>query len=144
LGSGVGRLGYGSDEAVAALGDGLDVDGRVGDVAQGVAEFHHGGVEAVVKVDERVGGPEDPTEVFAADELAGVLEEIGKHPEGLLADTDRNAVAPQFEIARVDFKDAETPDLRGILLDCQRRSPRPRCPWAESSTRVPLSGSEIF
>jgi hypothetical protein len=111
-------LGYGSDEAVAALGDGLDVNGRVGDVAQGVAQFHHGGVEAVVEVDEGIGGPEDATEVFAADELAGMLEEIDKHPEGLLADTDGNAVAPQLEIASVDLKDTETPDLRGISLNC--------------------------
>jgi hypothetical protein len=121
-------LGYRSDEAVAALGDGLDVNGRVGDVAQGVAQFHHRGVKAVVEVDEGIGGPEYPAEIFAADEFAAVLEEIDKHPERLLADTDGNAVAPQLEIASINFKDTETPDLRGILLDCQRRSPRPRVP----------------
>ena len=61
----------------------------------------------MVEVDECVGGPEDTAEVFAADELAGMLEEIDKPPEGLLADSDGNAVAPQFEIARIDFKDTE-------------------------------------
>ena len=135
---------YGSDEAVAAFRDGFDVNRRVGNVAQGVAEFHHGRVETVVEVNEGVGGPEDTAEVFAADELAGMLEEIDKHPERLLADANGNAVAPQLGIASVDFKDAETPDLCGILLDCQRRSPQPRCPWAESSMRVLLSGNEIF
>jgi hypothetical protein len=77
----------------------------------------------VVEVHEGVGGPEDTAEVFAANELAGMLEEIDKHPEGLLADPDRNAVAAKFEIASVDLIDAETPNLCGILLDCQMRSP---------------------
>jgi hypothetical protein len=31
-----------------------------------------------------------------------------------------------------------------LLAHAQRRSPRPRCTWAESSMRVLLSGSEIF
>ena len=134
---------YGCDETVAALGDRFDVDGSIGEVAEGVAELHHRGVEAVVEIDEGVGGPENAAEVFAADELAGVLEKINKRTEGLLANPDRDAIAAQLGIAGIDLEDAEAPDLGGIFLDCQRRSPRPRCSWAESSMHVRRRDNEI-
>ena len=44
----------GGDEAVADAGDGFDVARGVGGVAEGVAKFLDGFVEAVVEVDEDV------------------------------------------------------------------------------------------
>ena len=45
------------NEAVAAAGQGFDVAGAGGGIAEGLANFVDGGVEAVVEVDEGVGGP---------------------------------------------------------------------------------------
>ena len=60
-----------------------------------------------------------------------MLEEIDKHPEGLLADTDGNAVAPQLEI-----------DARRLQ---RRQNARPGRYFAGLSeaitpTKVPLGG----
>ena len=47
-----------SDEAVASLGEGLDIAGAVGGVAEGFADLVDGGAEGVVEVDDRVTTPE--------------------------------------------------------------------------------------
>jgi hypothetical protein len=74
-------LGDGGDESVAAFWDCLYIEWRVGYVPQSIAEFHHRGVQAVVEVDECVGRPEEASEIFPGDEIAGMLEKVDKNPE---------------------------------------------------------------
>ena len=131
------------DKPVSAARKCFDVAGSLGGVAKCLAKAGNRVVDTVVEIDEGVGGPENAAEVFAADELAGVLEKINKRTEGLLANPDRDAIAAQLGIAGIDLEDAEAPDLGGIFLDCQRRSPRPRCSWAESSMHVRRRDNEI-
>ena len=49
---------HGSDEAIAAAGQGLDESGAAGGVAEGFADAVDGGVDAVLVVDKGAVGPE--------------------------------------------------------------------------------------
>ena len=73
----------GSDEAVATLGEGLNIAGAFGGVAEGFADLVDGGAEGVVEVDDGVAAPEAELEVVAGDDLSGALEERGENFEGL-------------------------------------------------------------
>jgi len=66
---------YGSDESVSAAGEGFDVAGSGGGISQGFADLVDGGVETVVEVDEGVGGPEFLLQLFAGDDLAGMVQQ---------------------------------------------------------------------
>jgi len=76
------------DEAVTAAGQSLDVLGIVGGVVQAFAQFVHGGVEAVIEVDEDVRRPKLGAEFLAGDELAGAMQEHGKDAEGLAGESE--------------------------------------------------------
>ena len=61
------ELGKGSDETVAAAWEGFDVDGGIGGIIEGFAEFIDGGVEAMVEINEGVAGPETGAKFFPGD-----------------------------------------------------------------------------
>jgi hypothetical protein len=86
----------GSDEAVAAAGEGFDEAGVGGGVLQGFADAVDGGVEAVVEVDEGVSRPELGGDFFAGEEAAGAFEQKQQELEGLGAEFDAEALAAQL------------------------------------------------
>lgn len=63
-------------EAIAFARQGLDVEGLLTGVAEGLAPLHHSGVERVVEIDECIGRPEPCSQIFPGDNLAGVLEQV--------------------------------------------------------------------
>jgi len=75
-------------EAVAAAGDGFDEAWVVSRVAESLANLVDGFIEAVIEVDERIGGPEAPLQFLPGDDLAAVLEEHGENLKGLLLEAN--------------------------------------------------------
>jgi hypothetical protein len=97
----------GSDETVAATGQGLDEAGIIGGVAEGFAELVDGGVEAVAEIDKGVLRPDALAELIAGDELAGVFEESGQNLKGLARKLDANPGFAQFTGGKVHGEGAE-------------------------------------
>lgn len=97
----------GSDEAVAAAGEGFDEAGVSCGVAEGFAEAVDGGVHAVVEVDIGVRGPEGAGDLVAGKELAGAFEQKAEKLEGLGMDADASALAAEFAGGGVGLEDAE-------------------------------------
>jgi hypothetical protein len=83
-----------SDEAVAALGERLNITGAVGGVAEGFADLVDGGAEGVVEVYDRVTTPETELKFVAGYYLAGMLEQRGQNLEGLSLQLDPKASLP--------------------------------------------------
>jgi hypothetical protein len=96
------------EEAVATARDGFDEARAFGGVAECVANFVDGLIEAVIEIDVGVGGPEIFLEVLAGDEFAGMLDEYGEDTEGLFLDSDAQAVFAEFAGAKIEFEDSET------------------------------------
>jgi hypothetical protein len=107
--------GYRSDEAVAPLRDGLDVEGLVCGVAQGIAQLHDCGIQAVIEINVSIGGPQTLAQLFASDDVAGAFQQEDEDAEGLFAQLDECATAAQLGVADIDFEDAEAPALRAAL-----------------------------
>ena len=103
------------DEAVAAAGQGFDVAGSGGGVSEGLADFVDGGVEAVVEVDEGVGGPELLLQLFAGDDFSGALEQQGEDLERLALQAELDSALAQFACAEVEFEDSEAGYPAAIL-----------------------------
>jgi len=64
----------------------------------------------VVEIHKGIGRPEDLAQGFAADQFTGVLDQVDKNAEGLLADFHLHPVAPQLRVGCVDLENAEAPD----------------------------------
>ena len=103
------------DEAVAAAGQGFDVAGAGGGISEGLADLVDGGVEAMVEVDEGVGGPEFLLQFFAGDDFSGALEQQGEHLEGLTLQAKLDSALAQFACAEVEFEDSEAGYPAAIL-----------------------------
>jgi hypothetical protein len=99
-----------SDEAVSAACQGFDEAGARSGIAQDFAYFVDGGVEAVVEVDEGVGGPEFLLKIFAGHDFSGAVEEHGKDLEGLSLEAKFDAAFAEFAGVQVEFEDAEADD----------------------------------
>ena len=114
MGSGCGRRASaeadafdGSDEAIAAAGEGFDEARVAGGVAEGFADAIDGGVDAVFVVDEGAIGPELAGDLFAGEELAGPFEEQKQDLEGLRVELDADALAAKLAGGGVGFECAE-------------------------------------
>jgi hypothetical protein len=77
-----------SDKAISIPWQRLDEAGVLDVVAQGLAQFIHGSVNAVFKVYERIGGPEFLLDLFARHDFARPLKERGENLEGPLLQLD--------------------------------------------------------
>jgi hypothetical protein len=102
-----GDVAYGSDEAVAAAGEGFDEARIVSRVSEGFADLVDGGAEGVVEVDDGVFAPEALLEFFAGDDLSGAFEEGGEDFEGLGLELDAEAGFPDFAGLEIDLVEAE-------------------------------------
>jgi len=65
---------YGSDEAISTAGQRFDVARAGRGISQGFAHFVDGRVQAVIEVDERIGGPEFLLQLFAGDDFSGTFQ----------------------------------------------------------------------
>jgi hypothetical protein len=62
-------------------------------IPQRLAKLFHGGVDAVFKVNEGIGGPELLLELFPRHYFAGPLEEHSENLEGPLLELDLLAIS---------------------------------------------------
>ena len=77
----------------------------------------------MVEVDEGLRRPQNPSQFFAGDDLAGVFQEINQDEEALLAQLDGGAVAAQLHPQGVQFIDTETPSIVRARGRRQNRTP---------------------
>ena len=119
------------DEPVATARHRLDKAGRVGRVAQRVAQSLHGGVQPVLEVDEGVVGPQALAELVASHELARPLEQHREQLQWLLLKAETCARLSQLARAQIELEDAKFDQPMAGL---------PRC---RSSTR-PVSGATVY
>lgn len=91
-------------ETVAAAREGFDETGVVGRIAQGLAQLVDGLVQAVIEIDERVGGPEPITQFFASDDLAGIFKQHCQNLYRLLLNLDLDAFFTKFSRAQIQLK----------------------------------------
>ena len=103
------------DETIAAARHRLDIARRIGGVAQRVAQPLHDCVQAVLEVDEGVGGPEPLPQLVAGHQLAGPLDQGQQHVQRLRGETVTAQMVVQ--LAR-DWVEQE-------LADTDRRVRRP-------------------
>ena len=113
------------DEPVAPPRHRLDKAGRVGRVAQRVAQPFHRGVQSVFEVDEGIIGPEALAEFFARDKLARLFEQHREQLQRLLLKAETCARLSQLARAQIEFEDAK-PD-----------EPMCRCRGFEHGNRQP-------
>ena len=103
------------DETVSAAGEGFDVARAGSRVSESFAHLVDGGVQAVVEVDERVGGPELLLQLFARDDFAGTFEQQRQHLEGLSLQAQLDAALAQFACAEIEFEQSKPRDSAALL-----------------------------
>ena len=72
-----------SDEAVAPASQRLNVARTGSGIAQRLAHFVDGRIQAVVEVDKRIGGPKFLLQFFSRDHIAGAFQQERQHLERL-------------------------------------------------------------
>ena len=76
------------NEPVAAAWQGLNVAGIICGIAEGVPQFVHGGVQAVIKIDKGVAGPELGAEFLPGHQFSGPRNHDGQNLERLTNQLD--------------------------------------------------------
>src|ERR1035438_5266583 len=94
----------GADPAVAAALDGLDEDGVVGGISEGVAQAHDGAADALLKIHKDVGGPEGLAELLARDPPPGPPRQRREHAEGQILKTALVPVPAELPGAQIGFE----------------------------------------
>jgi hypothetical protein len=78
-----------------------------------LAEFVDGGVQAVVEIDERVGGPEAVTELLPRDHFARPFEKNLKNVKRAVLELDPHPVLAEFRSCKIGLVRSETYWSRG-------------------------------
>jgi hypothetical protein len=92
------------DEAISQAGNSFYVARLTGGIVEDASQLLDGCVEAVLKIHERIGGPEALLELFAGDNLTGVLDEQAKNLKGLRSNLNPGSKLEEFTRVRADFK----------------------------------------
>ncbi len=79
-----------SDEPVSTLGNCLDVKGLLSCIAQRLAQFHHGRIQAMIEINESVRRPKDTAQILASNNLPRFLQKEYEDSIGLFPDLDGN------------------------------------------------------
>jgi uncharacterized protein (DUF1786 family) len=99
-----------SDKAISAAGQGFDVARTRSRVAQSLAQLIDGGVQAVVEIDEGIGGPELLAHLLARNHIAGTLEKQGQHLQRLILKAKLGAVFAQLARGEIKLEEAKAHD----------------------------------
>src|SRR5262249_13788103 len=103
------------DEPVATARNRLDESRIVGGIAKRLAQLVYGGVQAVVVVDEGVGGPPALAQIFAAYQFPGALEQVQQKLERLAGQARAVvSVLAQLAGAAVKLVDAEAEQTASV------------------------------
>src|ERR1700733_11122599 len=111
---------YGADPAIAAALDGLDEDGILGGVAEGVAQLHEGTADALLEIYEDVGGPEGLTKFLARDYFSGAAQQESQRPKWQILKADADTVALEFAGAEVGLEHTKANERRRRLCRTHR------------------------
>ncbi len=103
----LGRQRGGSDELVAAFGNGPNVPRRLRGIAQRGADLRDAVVQPGIEIDKRAATPNRLTQLIACDYFAGMLEQHAEYLRGLCLQAHRRPVAPQFPGGRIEFENAK-------------------------------------
>ena len=101
------------DEAVATASDGVEEAGLLGIVAENLADFADGGIDAVFGVDEDFIAPEAFSNFCASDDVAFASGEQDEQLHGLALKFEDSACTTQLEASTVQPKVAEFKDDAG-------------------------------
>jgi len=96
-----------SDKTIPTPWQRLDEPWVLGVIPQRLTQFIHGGVNAVFKINEGIGGPELLLDLFPRHNFPGPLEEHGENLEGSFLQLDLVAIMAEFTPSKVNF---ELPD----------------------------------
>ena len=103
----------GSDKAITAFGESLDVARFLRIIAERLAQFAHRAVQTDVEVDESVGGPQFLLQLFASNDVTGVADQFNQHLEWLFLEPDADSFFPQLCVLCGEFKGSEAIETAG-------------------------------
>ena len=84
------------DEAIAAPRYGFNKARVFGRIAQDFPQPHHGVVQSVIKINERVAGPQPAAQFVSCDNLTRVFEKDGEDLKRLFRELEPNAMLADF------------------------------------------------
>ena len=108
------------DKAISSSRKGLNVPGARCGIAQNLPNLIYRRIQAMVEIDEGVGGPKFLPQVIPRDDFTSPLQQNREHLPGLALQTQFHAILAQFSGVKVKFEDAE-PD-EGVVTWHFRRS----------------------
>jgi hypothetical protein len=111
---------YWRDEAIASLGERLNLPRCLWIVAQSLPEFFDCRAEALLKVHERVRRPEFSAELIPADHLAGVVQQLDENLKWLLLELDARSLLSQFPAREIHFENSESENHRRLMAFLHR------------------------
>src|ERR1039458_5047211 len=89
------------DEAIASAGDGLNMPGIGGGVAEGFAKFVDGCIQPVIEIHERVLVPQPLPHLFARHQLGWPFQKHHQHLEGLRVELEADTLLAQLSYGLV-------------------------------------------
>src|SRR5438552_18538482 len=98
---------HGCNESVAATRQRLHEPWALGRIVQGSTELVDCCVEANVEFDKRAGGPNRLAQVLTRHHFAGVLQEQGQDPKGLLLQPDLDPALAQLACVKINLEHSE-------------------------------------
>ena len=98
---------HGCNEPVAATRQRLHEPWALGRIVQGSTELVDCCVEANVEFDKRAGGPNRLAQVLTRHHFAGVLQEQGQDPKGLLLQPDLDPALAQLACVKINLEHSE-------------------------------------
>ena len=96
-----------SQKAVTPARDGFDETRVVGGIIKGRAQLLHGSVEAVVKLDERVGRPEPLADLFPCDQFTRTIQQHPEDLEGLVLKFDPQATLREDALPEIGLEETK-------------------------------------
>src|SRR5215470_4689134 len=99
-----------TDKAISPAWQGFNKTGTAGVFAEGFPQPGDGVVQAVIEVDESVGGPQPVAQLIPGDDLAGLFQKNHQYLKRKALNRELDATFAQFRGAEVQFKHAEAHD----------------------------------
>src|SRR5258708_9601395 len=100
----VGRVLHSANETISSAGNGLDKSGTTRRITQDFANLVDRGIQAVVEVNEGVGGPELVAQFFSGNDDAWTFEEECQKRKRLGLQADTRSLLAKFSGFQVGFK----------------------------------------
>ena len=114
-----------ADESIAAAWQRLDIARVISGVTERLAQPPHGGVEAVLEIDEGIVRPQALAKLVAVEELAGAIQKGKEKPERLLRQNDVRAVGVQLAGAGIQFEGTKSKASGGWERSSSNRPDHP-------------------